>query len=145
MITTAGRRKPLTLTGVGRKYLENTPIMIESLLLDTSWPVFLGLTVVLFGGCAFMTGQATALAWRPAGLVPVYGVLLGVGDRFLTHALFQGPLWSLPAAFGHTALLTVLALAAYRFTLARRMVSQYPWLYRRHGLWGWQERTARRV
>lgn len=114
--------------------------MLESLLLNVSWPVFFGLTVVLFGGCAFMTGQAVALAWRPAGWVPVYGLLLGAGDRFLVYALFQGPLWSLPGYLGHTALLTAIALAAYRLTLARRMVSQYPWLYYRDGLWGWRER-----
>ena len=30
-------------------------------LLGVSLPVFLGLTVVLFGGAAFMTGQAVAI------------------------------------------------------------------------------------
>jgi hypothetical protein len=71
-------------------------------------------------------------------------LLLGAGDRFLSHALFQGPLWSLAGYFGHTALLLAIALAAYRLTLARRMVSQYPWLYQRDGLWDWRERTVPR-
>ena len=29
---------------------------------------------------------------------------------------------------------------AYRLTQARQMVRQYPWLYRRKGLLGWEER-----
>jgi hypothetical protein len=116
--------------------------MIESLISEISWPVFWGLTVGLFGGCAFMTGQAAASAWRPVGLMLLYGPLLGAGDRFLTYALFQGPLWSLPGFLGHTVLLTAIALTGYRLTLVRRMVTQYPWLYQRDGLWRWQERAA---
>ena len=34
----------------------------------------------------------------------------------------------------------VLAAFAYRLTRARQMVRQYPWLYRRKGLLGWEER-----
>ena len=29
---------------------------------------------------------------------------------------------------------------AYRLTQARQMVRQYPWLYRRKGLLGWEQR-----
>jgi hypothetical protein len=29
---------------------------------------------------------------------------------------------------------------AYRLTRSRQMVQQYPWLYRRKGLLGWEER-----
>ncbi len=116
--------------------------LTDAFLLDVPWPVFLGLTLGLFGGCAFMTGQAAAAAWRPWRLVAIYGVLLGTGDRFLVYALFQGPLLSLAGWVGHTALLTAIAMAAWRMTLARRMVSQYPWLYRRTGLFSWRERQT---
>ncbi len=56
----------------------------------TSVPVFIGLTVVLFGGCAFMTGQALATTWRPLWQVIPYALMLGAADRFLGFALFGG-------------------------------------------------------
>ncbi|CAA7623316.1 conserved hypothetical protein [Candidatus Terasakiella magnetica] len=100
--------------------------------------VFLGLTVVLFGGCAFMTGQALASTWRPWWLTLPYGLMLGAADRFLVYALFRGELLS-AAGYGRDALVLVLiALAAHRLTLARRMVEQYPWLYQRNGPFGWK-------
>jgi hypothetical protein len=115
--------------------------MIETLS-GVPWPVFLGLTVGLFGGCAFLTGQAMAQGWRPWPWLLVYGLLLGVGDRFLSYALFQGPLTSLPGFLSATLLLTAIAAIAYRLTLARLMVTQYPWLYRRTGPLTWRPRDA---
>ena len=67
-------------------------------LLGISWPIFIGLTLVLFGGCAFMTGQSLASGWRPAWLALPYALLLAAGDRFLAFALFQRPLLSLTLA-----------------------------------------------
>ena len=104
-----------------------------------SWPVFVGLTLGLFGGCAFMTGQALAATWRPAWQAIPYALMLAVADRFLGFALFDGALlspggWTLDAA-----VLTIIALAAFRLTRARRMVEQYPWLYERVGLFGWRD------
>ena len=113
--------------------------MIESLF-GVSWPVFLGLTVILFGGCAFMSGQAAAQGWRPVGVVLLQAALLGGADRFLVYALFRGPLWSLSGYLSHTAVLALIALAAFRLTQARRMCSQYPWLYVRTGPFTWRER-----
>jgi hypothetical protein len=52
------------------------------------------LTLVLFGGAAFMTGQAVAATWRPAWNVVLYCALLGLADRFLHFALFEGQLLS---------------------------------------------------
>ncbi|CAK0741272.1 conserved membrane hypothetical protein [uncultured Gammaproteobacteria bacterium] len=112
-------------------------------LLGTTLPVFLGLTVGLFGGCAFMAGQGLASGWRPIGLVFVYSALLGLGDRFLTYGLFQGELWLLSGYLVDTAVLAVICLLAYRLTLTRRMVAQYPWLYERLGPFGWHEKSKR--
>src|SRR5688500_12782031 len=103
-------------------------------LLGVSVPVFIGLTVVLFGGAAFMTGQAMANAWRPVGKVVLYALLLGVGNRFLVFALFGGPLLSIVGYVIDTAILMLFALAGYRVTKVRKMVCQYPWLYERSGL-----------
>ena len=108
-------------------------------LFGTTWPVFLGLTGLLMGGCAFMAGQALAANWRPWWQVFPYVALLTGGDRFLVFALFQGRLLAPAGYLLDLALLTIVGLAAYRLTLARKMVRQYPWLYRRDGPFGWRE------
>lgn len=102
--------------------------------------VFLGLTVVIMGGAAFLTGHAMASKWRSMWLTAFYTLLLGLGDRFLVYALFDGPLLSLSGYVVHTAVLMAISLTAYRMTRARKMVQQYPWLYERVGLFGWRER-----
>ena len=105
----------------------------------SSWGVLIGLTVALFGGCGFMTGQALASLWRPWWLVLPYGLMLGAADRFLGYALFDGPLLSLPGWMLDSLVLTVGALLSWRLTTARRMTDQYPWLYVRTGPFTWRE------
>ena len=100
----------------------------------TSVPVFIGLTFILFGGCAFMTGQALAATWRPWWQVMPYALLLGAADRFLGYALFGGELLSLGGWLLDSAVLVTIGLLAYRRTQVRRMADQYPWLYVRTGL-----------
>jgi ABC-type Mn2+/Zn2+ transport system permease subunit len=108
--------------------------MIDSL------SVFLGVTVALMGGCAFMTGQALAANWRPLWQALPYSLLLACADRFLVYALFDGNLASVPGYLTDAMVLTAITLAAYRLTRARRMAGQYPWLYERDGWFGWRER-----
>lgn len=105
-----------------------------------SLPVFIGVTMLFMGGCAFMTGLSVANTWRPLGQVLAYCLLLGAADRFLVFALFDGPLLNLGGYFLDTAVLTLIAAAAWQATRARRMTLQYPWLYERVGLFGWRER-----
>jgi len=109
-------------------------------LFGVSLPVFIGLTLVLFGGCAFMTGQAMAQSWKPVGLALPYALLLAAGDRFLAYGLFQEPLLTLPGFLFNGVVLLLILLLAFHLTRARRMITQYPWLYRRAGLFGWRER-----
>ncbi|EME71075.1 hypothetical protein H261_04917 [Paramagnetospirillum caucaseum] len=99
----------------------------------TSLPVFAGLTLILFGGCAFMTGQALAATWRPLWQVIPYALMLGAADRFLGFALFGGELLSLAGWLLDSAVLAAIGLLAWRRTLVRRMAEQYPWLYVRTG------------
>lgn len=108
--------------------------------LGLSLPVFVGLTTVLFGGAAFMTGQALATTWRPFWHVFPYCLLLAAGNRFLAFALFGGPLLHLAGYAIAAGYLVGVAIFAYRVTRAARMVSQYPWLYDRAGLFGWREK-----
>ena len=109
-------------------------------LLGSGIPVFCGITLVLMGVATYSTGQALADTWRPLWQIIPYGLLLGAADRFLTWALFMGPLFSLTAYVFDTAILLVICLLAYRLTRARKMVNQYPWIYERSGLFGWREK-----
>jgi len=110
-------------------------------LTGTTWPVFVGVTVVLFGGAAFMMGQALAENWQPYAQALFYCLLLGLGDRFATYALFEGQLLSWSGYVVDTLVLMAIGSLAYRLTQARKMVSQYPWLYDRAGLFGWRNKS----
>lgn len=109
--------------------------------LGTTIPVFIGITLVVIGFAAFMTGQALANAWRTRWHVFASSALLGLADRFLTWALFQGELLSLSGYVIDTLMIWVICSVAYQLTLARRMTTQYPWLYERTGLFGWREKS----
>ena len=102
--------------------------------------MFVGLTLVLMGFAAFMTGQALANTWKPVWHAVVYSMLLGIVDRFLNFALFDGELLSISGYLVDAAVLSLIALVAFRLTQARKMVTQYPWLYRPAGLFGWRRR-----
>jgi hypothetical protein len=100
-------------------------------------------------------GQAIAQAWHPWWHNIVYGLMLTVASQFLSYALFDGafvvasfvsseapPLGTALAGYLANAVVIVAsALFAYRITLARKMASQYPWLYERAGLFGWRARN----
>lgn len=110
-------------------------------VLGAPLPVFIGLTVILFGGAAFMMGQAVAGTWRPVWQVVAYGALLALGDRFLVYALFGGELLSLTGYLVHAGVLIGIGLIAFRVMRTHKMVSQYPWLYERTGPFGWREKA----
>ncbi|MCP5152751.1 MAG: hypothetical protein H6983_01205 [Ectothiorhodospiraceae bacterium] len=90
------------------------------------------------GFAAWMTGQALGRTWKPAWHAVVYGLLLGLGDRFLTYALFGGALSSPLGYLVDTLVLIAVALVSHRAAQAAKMVSQYPWLYQRAGPFGWR-------
>ena len=103
-----------------------------------NWPVFIVITLILFGFVSFMTGQALASTWRPIGWVVVYSLLLGFADRFIIWSLFGGDLLSPLGYLIDAAALLAIGLTAYRATQARKMVSQYPWLYESAGPFFWR-------
>jgi hypothetical protein len=107
-------------------------------LLGTSFSVFLGISVLLTGFAAFMTGQAVANTWRPYWQLIIYCALLGGVSRFLIYALYNGALWSISGYLIGTGVLLLVGTFAYRITRARRMVLQYPWLFERTGLFTWR-------
>ncbi|WP_040708485.1 DUF6867 family protein [Oceanibaculum indicum] len=109
-------------------------------LLGNDIPTFIGVTIVLAGGAAMLMGSALARTWRPFWQGILYSALLGLASRFISFALFGGELLSFSGYVVDSAVLALMAFAAYRATLARRMAAQYPWLYERAGLFGWRAR-----
>ena len=104
--------------------------MMQSLL-GTSLGVFIGLTVIIIGGAAIMTGRALADGWKPAWQVVAACFGLALADRFLVYALFGGELLSLSGFIIDFVVITALALIAHRLTLVHKMIAQYPWRYER--------------
>jgi hypothetical protein len=111
-------------------------------LIGSTIPVFIGVTVVLFGGAGWMAGRALATSWQPLGYVLPYGVLMGFGARFLTYALFQGDLLSLSGYALSTLVIMAFMCVAHRFYYAGQMARQYPWMYERRWLFTWRERAG---
>jgi hypothetical protein len=111
--------------------------------LGNSLATFFGITVIGTGFCAYMTGQAAARTWRPIFPVIVYCALLAGVSRFLSWGLFGGDLLSWTGYVVDAVVLIAIGVFAYRLTEARKMVTQYPWLYERAGLFGWRERHVK--
>lgn len=114
-------------------------------MLMTEWlgdtlGVVLLFNFVLFGPAAFAAGNGMAINWRPLRQLVLYSALLSMGLRFFDYALAGGELWSLGGFLLGWVVQFAIAAFAYRVTRARQMVRQYPWLYRRKGLLGWEER-----
>jgi len=103
--------------------------------------VFIGVTLGVMGFAAYMTGQAVANTWKPVWHGVAYALLLGLVDRFLIYALFDGALLSGVGYVIDSAVLVVIALLAFRMARVRKMVQQYPWLYARTGLFSWRDKS----
>jgi hypothetical protein len=111
-------------------------------LLGTSLGVFIGLTVFIIGGTAIMTGRALADGWKSPWHVVLACFGLALADRFLVYALFGGKLLSLSGFVIDLAVITAMALVAYRLTVVHKMVAQYPWRYERESLWTYREKPG---
>ena len=113
---------------------------METLLGTEVW-IFVLVTLVVMGLTAGMVGQALAGTWRPMWQIVPYGLMLGCVDRFFTWSLFGGDLVLLSGYLIDTLVILVIALIAFRLTQAYKMVTQYPWIYERSGLFGWREKS----
>jgi Domain of unknown function (DUF6867) len=108
----------------------------------TSFGVFIGLTVIISGGAAIMTGRALADGWKPPWQVVLACFGLDLANRFLVYALFHGRLLSLSGFLIDFVVITALALVAHRVTAVRKVVSQYPWRYERLSLFTYREKSG---
>ncbi len=113
-----------------------------SAVIGSSWGVFIGFTLILVGGIAFLMGQAVANTWRPAWQLLPYSLLLAAANRFLVFGLFQGELLAVPPYLCAALLLGGIAGFGFRVTRVDMMVRQYPWLYQRAGLFAWREKPS---
>lgn len=109
-------------------------------MIGSTWPVFIGVTLVLTGFCAFMTGRALATTWRPVWHVVPYGVLLAAASRFLKYALYDGVLLSGGGFVLDAVVLIAIAAIVYRAYQAKMMIKQYPWAFERAGIFGWRDK-----
>ncbi|MFA5951120.1 MAG: DUF6867 family protein [Hyphomicrobium sp.] len=111
--------------------------MLEGLLslvgYETAGPngvyVFLLVTILLGGGAAWRTGQAVAQSWSPGWPLIGYTGLLAAAVRFLSFALFGGPLLSLPSYVIDFAILLALSYLGHRAHRAHQMTLQYAWAF----------------
>lgn len=109
-------------------------------VIGSSLPVFIGVTLVLMGFCAYMTGRALAMTWRPVWHAVPYGMLLAAASRFLKYGLYDGELISFTGYVVDAVVLVAIAMIVYRAYNAMMMVKQYPWAYERAGIFGWREK-----
>ncbi|MCB1427671.1 MAG: hypothetical protein KDJ48_02215 [Nitratireductor sp.] len=103
---------------------------------------FLFITVILGGWAAWMTGKACAETWRSRQTLFIYLLLLGVGVRFIHHALFDGTMFTAQYYAVDTIVLMVLGFVGFQYTRTNQMVSQYNWLYERASPLSWRDKVS---
>ncbi len=104
------------------------------------WQFFF-VTCLLGGWAAWMTGRACAQTWRPYVSLVIYLLALGVGVRFIHHALFGGTMFSFQYYVVDTIVLLVLGTLGYNYTRTNQMVTQYYWLYEKASPLTWKPKS----
>jgi hypothetical protein len=113
--------------------------MMQGLLHEeSSFGVFLLVTVVLGGGAATLAGRAIALTWRPWWQIVGYMLILGGAVRFFHFALFGGTLLSIHYYLVEVAICMALGCIGFRSARAAQMVRQYRWLNAPNGPLRWR-------
>lgn len=102
---------------------------------------FFFVTCLLGGWAAWMTGRACAQTWRSYPQLVVYILGLGLGVRFIHHALFNGTMFSLHYYVVDTIVLLVLAVLGYKYTRTNQMVTQYHWIYEKVSPLSWKSKS----
>ena len=101
---------------------------------------FLLVSVIIGGWTAWRTGKSVAEGWQDMGTVVLYTALLGLGIRFIHHALFAGTMFSLQYYVVDTLVLFVFATAGFRFYRTKQMTSNYYWLYEKVSPFSWKNK-----
>lgn len=99
---------------------------------------FLFITVIMGGWTAWRTGKSVAEGWQYFKTLVVYILLLGVGIRFIHHALFNGTMLTAQYYIVDTVVLLLFATAGYRYYRTRQMTNNYYWLYEKASPFSWK-------
>jgi hypothetical protein len=67
-----------------------------------------------------------------------YLLALGIAVRFIHHALFWTPMFSLQFYVIDTIVLLIFGTLGYNYTRTNQMVTQYYWLYERVSPLSWK-------
>ena len=103
---------------------------MQAYLLDDDSVVFLLVSVIFGGGCAWLAARAIATTWRPWWHLVLYMFILGFAVRFLHYALFGRALLDPYYYAIDTAILIAIGLAGSRNTRRQQMARQYGFLVR---------------
>lgn len=112
----------------------------NTLIWEVTFWEFLFVTVILFGGAAYLTGRAIAREWQPDINLVIYMVLLAGAARFIHFALFSGTLLSLYYYLVDFIVLIAIAFIGRRITRAGQMATQYSFIYQRTGPLTWAKK-----
>lgn len=105
---------------------------------EASFLQFLFITVIMGGWTAWRTGKSVAENWQDYRTLVFYVLLLGVGIRFIHHALFEGSMLTLQYYFVDTVVLLLFATAGYRYYRTKQMTNNYYWLYEKVSPFSWK-------
>lgn len=101
---------------------------------------FLFVSVIMGGWTAWRTGKSVAENWQSYRTLVVYTLLLGIGIRFVHHALFNGTMFSLQYYLVDSIVLLFFSTAGYRYYRTRQMANNYYWLYEKASPFSWREK-----
>ena len=107
---------------------------------ESSFGVFVLVTLFLGGGTSWLTGRAIAITWRPWWQLVGYMLILAMTVRFLHFSLFGGTLLSPYYYLVDTSICFIISLFGYGVTRTNQMVTQYHWITQRAGLLSWKRR-----
>lgn len=108
---------------------------------DSSFGIFLLVTVFLGGGAAWMSGRAIARSWQTRVRLAVYLLILTFGVRFLHFALFEGHLLTLHYYLVDIIVLIVFGFLGFQYQRAEQMTRQYRWIYEKTSPFTWREKS----
>jgi hypothetical protein len=109
---------------------------------ESSFGLFLLVSIIMGGLAAWQSGRSIAQTWRPYWTVIPYMFVLGVGVRFIHFALFEGHFLSLHYYLVDVAILIVFGSLGFRYKRTNQMTTQYRWIYERNGPFSWRERAS---
>jgi uncharacterized membrane protein SirB2 len=110
---------------------------------EPSFWSFVMVSFLIGGWTAWRTGKGVADGWGQ--IIPhvvIYTLLLGIGIRFVHHALFNGTMFSLHYYIVDTICLMIFSLAGFRYTRAKQMSTKYYWLYEKAGPFAWKKKSV---